>query len=173
MKEKILKSHQVELYFQLSNIFILKCSKMKETENIESLNNSIKIKVTPINTKYKINLSPLELFCPSFYNSKNMNLLKAASSKLNKHSSINYILRKLIEFDKVKLILFNEKELEIFNMLDNPSLGEGKCEDKYIQTLWQKLDVLEDKKRAEKNITQKDVNNKDEGNYMRKIKVLL
>jgi hypothetical protein len=101
-----------------------------------------------------------------------MQLVKAATEKLRKFTSLEYILKKLIEFDKVKIILFNEKELEMLTHIQNPSLVERKTENNYIQSLWQKVEDLEDIKIKKKILPQRESNN-DDGNFTKKMKSLI
>jgi len=72
-----------------------------------------------------MSLNLFGIFCPIsiFKQLKNDSLTIIANVKsyLNKKSSLEYILKKMLEIDKMKFILFNEDELFLMRFMDNSS----------------------------------------------------
>ena len=69
-------------------------------------------------------------------------MLTEIEKYINKKTSIDFILRKLIELDKVKFILLSQSEINAMKLLNIPGLSlvlEKRSKD-YLQELWAKYE---------------------------------
>lgn len=80
--------------------------------------------------------------------SKRILLLSKSKNYINEKISIEYILKKLNELDKIKFIIFNEDQLNLLNVVPNPNFNDifDKIKDENseslskIDRLWRKYD---------------------------------
>lgn len=77
-------------------------------------------------TEGQISLTIKEFLCDRFCfrKSRNINLLSKAAKYIDEKISIEFILKKLNEIDKMKFVLFDRDELNLFNILPNPNFEE-------------------------------------------------
>jgi hypothetical protein len=98
---------------------------------------------TSIKKKAKISLSMSEILCPQILLKSNpkINSLRVANSRINKKLSIDYIINKFHEIDKIKITLFSQEELSLMKIIPNPSLTITKNKkNSKIQKLWSYLE---------------------------------
>jgi hypothetical protein len=91
--------------------------------NLHNLNNFTNSKVFSSNTenliplsnnKLKYKLRCIDYFCPFIKTQRNRNF-KILTKSINTKISIDHIINKIKELDKIKLILFNQTQISIFN----------------------------------------------------------
>lgn len=82
--------------------------------------------------------------------SKNMLLLEKTEKYIKEKISIEYIIKKLNEVDKLKFSVFNKDQLVLFNTIPNPNFNEifSEYDDStnkmnYIDQLWRKFEFYQ------------------------------
>lgn len=113
-----------------------------------------------------------DILCPKFLK-KSKKFYSKVEDYLNKKSSIEYIIKKLNEVDKLKFVLFSKEELGFFNLLKNPSLFPENSNDKNVELYWKKHTDLEETTNYEEELQQlrNFINNKV--TYSKKLKKIL
>jgi hypothetical protein len=112
----------------------------------------------------------MDYFClPRFRNQLNSKILYTVEKYLKKKSSIEYIIRKMNEIDKMKFILFTEEEMLLFKMIQDPVLNS---QNEQIHNLWK---TTEDEKfnKRDYEILIKGVENRNINNLDRFAKLLI
>jgi hypothetical protein len=106
-------------------------------------------KITVFHDKKCLKLTPSEILCDRFLfkKSKNVKLLKKAEFYVDMKLSIEFILKKLIEIDKLKFVLFDTNQLNLVDSIKNPNFhqifyGPKILDDSYTLTdkLWKTYD---------------------------------
>jgi hypothetical protein len=97
--------------------------------------------------KNKKQLTILELLCVKILRKKEtyLSTLEKVEMYVKKKSSLEYMIKKFNEIDKLKFMLLKNEELEIFNLIQNPHLKTLSGETKnLIQSLWKKFEFQKD-----------------------------
>jgi hypothetical protein len=138
---------QMKMYY---NFFKNKLFRDISTEKIlvKDLNgtNSLPRKNTFV-IKNKKQLTILELLCVKILRKKEtyLSTLEKVEMYVKKKSSLEYMIKKFNEIDKLKFMLLKNEELEIFNLIQNPHLKTLSGETKnLIQSLWKKFEFQKD-----------------------------
>ena len=83
--------------------------------------------------------------CSNLFKTNNNKLLDVIERYINQKTSIDFILNKLIEFDKAKFILLSQAEIDAMKMINIPSLSLvlNNIKKDMIQDLWSKYEFNE------------------------------
>ncbi len=94
----------------------------------------------------KIAVSFRDLLCSKVIKTKKVRLLDAVANYIYKKSSIDFILKKLMEFDMMKFILFDKGEMDMMKLIDPPSLSliMNKPPTNKIENLWSKYESMKE-----------------------------
>ena len=65
----------------------------------------------------------MDFICSKLYKTKNLKILDAVSRYINKKTSIDHIMKKLIEFDKTRFVLLNQHEINAMKLINVPSVS--------------------------------------------------
>jgi hypothetical protein len=113
-----------------------------------------------------------DYFTVYFCNSPKNHLLNNVQNYIQKKSSIEYIIHKMNDIDKMKFVLFSEPEICILNQLEKPSLIYS---DIYtsMNSLWSKFEFQDSKKGFNLDLVENYFNSKEETQISTRIKSLL
>jgi hypothetical protein len=91
---------------------------------------------------HKFKLKFLDLIClTDFRNSKHLKILKKVELYLKKKFSVEFIVQKLNEIDKIKFVCFTPFEMNLMRMIQNPAIEHNEEVDmNLIQNLWKKYE---------------------------------
>lgn len=103
--------------------------------------------------------------------SKNIILLEKVEEYLKEKISIEFVLKKLNEVDKIKFSIFNNEQLYLFNTIPNPNFNEIFSESENsnsinnVDKLWRIFEFYQPNVNEEYN-SYKKIKEKDEPNFM-------
>jgi hypothetical protein len=66
-----------------------------------------------------------------------VNVLEKFDIYIRKKTSLEYLIKKLFEIDKLKFLLLREEELPLFKLLDNPQIFSSST---YLDKLWKEYE---------------------------------
>ena len=107
--------------------------------------------------KEEFKFSFFSFICPSFI--KNPAYSKALNY-LNQYTSLENIIKLLQDVEKLKLVLFDEKQRRVFEMLPKPGIGNEKLKKDYL-TIESLVDGKKAKRTRESNFKLMNVLNND------------
>ncbi len=99
----------------------------------------------------KFKVSAIDFICSKLYKTKKLKILESVSDYINKKTSIDFILKKIMEFDKTKFILLNEHEMHALKLINQPSISliyKGRIRDR-VQELWSEFEFDEGAEKIE------------------------
>jgi hypothetical protein len=84
----------------------------------------------------------MDLLCfKGIRNSIGLKLLDKTDAYVRKKLSVEAIIQKLNEVDKIKFACFSPEELHLMKLIQNPSIEQiGSTNKSYIQQLWKKFE---------------------------------
>lgn len=105
-----------------------------------------------------------DIFCPRPL-TKSKLLTSRVEKYVNKKMSVEYLVRKMDEIDKLKFVLFSDDELTVFKFIQNPNLipdkeAKSKIEDLWIKTEFHEKVDLKDFERMKELISTDEVSEK-------------
>ncbi len=143
--------------------------------NLESkLNNNFR-KFVVSQTRKKFNASVRDLICSKFLKTKKNLVMENLENYMNKKTSLDFILKKLMEFDKVKFILFTRLEMQAIRLIDKPSVSlllDNHIIDK-TQELWSLYEFVDDLDRFAIEKLDEEFKKENRSEYLKKILDLL
>ncbi len=97
--------------------------------------------------------------------SPNLKALGKVSQYLNKKTSIEFVLGKLLEFEKAKYSVFNMDELSMMNLMGNPAIETvmGDPGKDKLQEMYKKNELKLELTVKELEIMEKNISNRDAG----------
>lgn len=123
------------LKHKLINITFLNLERKRITQNLQNLNKS---KRNEPSTSFSFSL--FAYMCPKIY--KNISISKAIKS-LYEYMDIRNIIKRLQDIDKLKMVLFDENQRNIFEIIPKPGIQAKKV---FKSSIWTIDSVLETKK---------------------------
>lgn len=101
-----------------------------------------------------------------------MLLIKKAEDYIKEKISIENILKKLNEVDKIKFSIFNTDQLNIFNSINNPNFNEifspdkeNSCDMNLLDQLWRKYEFYQMNEKEEIESYKKINENLNKNNF--------
>lgn len=107
------------------------------------------------NKELEISLTVKDFLCDRFCfrKSHSIKLISKAAKYIDEKISIEFILKKLNEIDKIKFVIFDKDQLNLFHILPNPNFneifGDHKKSLKEIDNLWRVYEFYQPNEAAE------------------------
>lgn len=107
------------------------------------------------NKELEISLTVKDFLCDRFCfrKSHSVKLISKAAKYIDEKISIEFILKKLNEIDKIKFVIFDKDQLNLFHILPNPNFneifGDHKKSLKEIDNLWRVYEFYQPNEAAE------------------------
>ena len=108
------------------------------------------------NKDLEITLTIKEFLCDRFCfkKSHSIKLISKAAKYIDEKISIEFILKKLNEIDKIKFVIFDKDQLNLFHILPNPNFNEIFGEHKHgnlreLDNLWRVFEFYQPNEEAE------------------------